>query len=66
LSILDGWWSERHVEGVTGWSIDSDSEGAVDPAAEAASLYDKLEHAILPLYYGKPGAYTEVPARRSR
>lgn len=21
LSILDGWWSEGHIEGVTGWSI---------------------------------------------
>jgi starch phosphorylase len=63
LSILDGWWVEGHIEGVTGWSIDGGSEGTVDPAAEAASLYDKLEHAVLPLYYGKSSAYTEV--RRS-
>ena len=63
LSILDGWWVEGHVEGVTGWLIDGGTEGAVDPAAEALSLYDKLEHAILPLYYGNPDAYTEV--RRS-
>jgi glucan phosphorylase len=52
-----------HIEGVTGWSIDGGSEGTVDPAAEAASLYDKLEHEVLPLYYGKSSAYTEV--RRS-
>jgi starch phosphorylase len=63
LSILDGWWVEGHIEGVTGWSIDGGSEGAVNAAAEAASLYDKLEHAVLPLYYGKSSAYTEV--RRS-
>ncbi len=63
LSILDGWWVEGHVEGVTGWLIDGGTEGAVDPAAEALSLYDKLEYAILPLYYGNPNAYTEV--RRS-
>jgi glycogen phosphorylase len=40
LSVLDGWWIEGCLEGVTGWSID-----------DAASLYDKLEHIILPLYY---------------
>ena len=43
LSVLDGWWIEGHIEGVTGWSI--------DPPQEAASLYDKLEHTILPLFY---------------
>ena len=32
-------------------------------AVEANALYDKLEHAILPLYYGKPDAFTEI--RRS-
>lgn len=21
LSVLDGWWVERHIEGVTGWSV---------------------------------------------
>ena len=63
LSILDGWWVEGHIEGVTGWSIDGGSQELVDPAAEAASLYDKLAHAVLPLYYGNPSAYTEV--RRS-
>jgi starch phosphorylase len=43
LSVLDGWWIEGHIEGVTGWSI--------DPPQEAASLYDKLERTILPLFY---------------
>ncbi len=61
LSVLDGWWVEGHVEGVTGWAIGDD--GAADPASEAESLYDKLDHAILPLYYGKPEAYAEI--RRS-
>ena len=63
LSVLDGWWIEGHVEGVTGWAIGGSDVGDVDPVAEADSLYDKLEHAILPLYYGKPEAYTEI--RRS-
>jgi glycogen phosphorylase len=52
LSVLDGWWIEGCVEGVTGWAID-DHDRAED---EAASLYDKLESKILPLYYqDKPG-----------
>jgi glycogen phosphorylase len=52
LSVLDGWWIEGCVEGVTGWAIE-DYDRAED---EAASLYDKLESRILPLYYqDKPG-----------
>ncbi len=58
LSVLDGWWVEGHVEGVTGWAIGDDRE--LDIAGEAKSLYDKLEHAILPLYYGKPDGYAEI------
>lgn len=46
LSILDGWWMEGCIEGITGWAIpDLDT-----PEEEAAALYDKLESAILPLY----------------
>ncbi len=60
LSVLDGWWIEGHMEGVTGWAIGEDHADAYDPCIEANSLYDKLQHAILPLYYGKPDAYTEI------
>lgn len=42
LSSLDGWWVEGCIEGVTGWSI-----------TDAASLYEKLEHIVLPLFYGQ-------------
>jgi len=64
LSVLDGWWLEGHVEGVTGWAIGcNNNDDEADPVAEANSLYDQLEHAILPLYYGKPDAYTQI--RRS-
>jgi starch phosphorylase len=56
LSVLDGWWIEGHVEGVTGWAIGEDAhasvERPVDSRAHAASLYDKLERNILPLFYG--------------
>jgi len=56
LSVLDGWWVEGHVEGVTGWAIGEDADASperpVDSAAHAASLYEKLERNILPLFYG--------------
>jgi starch phosphorylase len=59
LSVLDGWWIEGHVEGVTGWSIgDSGTEG--DQSKDANEIYLKLERIILPLYYGLPFAYAEV------
>src|SRR5204862_3819958 len=63
LSVLDGWWIEGHVEGVTGWAIGNHNDPETGAAVEANALYDKLEHAILPLYYGKPDAFTEI--RRS-
>jgi glycogen phosphorylase len=46
LSILDGWWIEGCIEGVTGWAIE---DGANDQE-EANSLYTKLENAVVPLY----------------
>ncbi len=68
LSVLDGWWLEGHTEGVTGWSI-----GQREPATathssrdrwapDAASLYDKLEHTIGPLFYRNPEGYADVMA----
>jgi starch phosphorylase len=48
LSVLDGWWVEGCIEGVTGWAI-GDSAGM--PDGNARVLYDKLEQVVLPLYY---------------
>jgi starch phosphorylase len=59
LSVLDGWWIEGHVEGVTGWSIGS-SQSDGDQSIDAQDLYLKLERVILPLFYGLPFAYAEV------
>lgn len=50
LSILDGWWIEGHINGVTGWSIESD--GVTSQAGDAAALYDKLERVVVPAFYG--------------
>jgi starch phosphorylase len=60
LSVLDGWWIEGHVEGVTGWSIGDPTASENDSLAEAASLYDKLEHVILPLFYKEPDRFAEI------
>jgi starch phosphorylase len=59
FSVVDGWWAEGHIEGVTGWSIGS-SEVAEDPSSEIANLYDKLERDIVPMFYGRPNRYMEV------
>ena len=60
LSVLDGWWIEGHVEGVTGWSIGDCATGENNTMLEAASLYDKLENVILPLYYREGDKFAEV------
>jgi starch phosphorylase len=55
LSVLDGWWLEACIEGVTGWAVghDGGSMGHHDGAAMATAedLYSKLEQVVLPLYY---------------
>ena len=58
LSVLDGWWVEGCIEGVTGWAI-----GDGGREHDAAALYDKLEQTVLPLYYGyeaEPGGWIRV------
>lgn len=65
LSILDGWWVEGHIEGVTGWCIGESRRSAAgnaptDNAAEAESLYSKLEGVILPMYYNDRVKFLEV------
>jgi starch phosphorylase len=55
FSVLDGWWIEGCIEGVTGWAIGSNShstEAHAEQSQDAASLYDKLEQVIVPLFYG--------------
>jgi starch phosphorylase len=60
LSVLDGWWIEGCLEGITGWAIGHGGDLAEDAAAEATSLYDKLELLVLPMYYGRPAAFAGV------
>jgi starch phosphorylase len=64
LSILDGWWIEGCIEGVTGWAIGGDKDasmGSRDSRAEdAQALYNKLEMIILPMFCNEPDRYAEV------
>ena len=66
LSILDGWWVEGHIEGVTGGSIgeplgrDPAPDTIADNASDAESLYSKLESVILPLFYEDRNRYLSV------
>jgi starch phosphorylase len=60
FSVLDGWWIEGHVEGVTGWSIGDGWQSETNTEIEATSLYDKLEQVIVPLYYERPEQYASI------
>jgi glycogen phosphorylase len=58
LSILDGWWIDGCIEGLTGWAI-----GTLLPASaadDARSLYEKLESKVLPLYASGTSAWAPV------
>ena len=63
LSVLDGWWLEGCIEGVTGWAIGEDprktGEGA-DRSKDAASLYAKLEEAVIPSFYGDRDGFIDI------
>jgi starch phosphorylase len=48
LSVMDGWWVEGAIDGVTGWSIDAATAADDDRTADA--LYALLEREILPAY----------------
>ncbi|MBI4239161.1 MAG: alpha-glucan family phosphorylase [Deltaproteobacteria bacterium] len=63
LSILDGWWVEGHIEGVTGWAIGNPWPQESTLQQEVDSLYSKLETVILPQYYQRPTEFDQV--RRS-
>jgi starch phosphorylase len=66
LSVLDGWWVEGCVEGITGWAIGSDGADARHPqealsnGRAADSLYEKLERAVVPCFYRDRQRFLEM------
>jgi starch phosphorylase len=62
LSVLDGWWIEGCIEGVTGWSIGPryrTAEGE-NHQGDAESLYKQLEQVVVPLFYGDRDGFLDV------
>jgi starch phosphorylase len=57
FSVLDGWWIEGCIEGVTGWSIGPAPDAPVSEderrRLELEDLYDKLKYLIIPTFYEK-------------
>ncbi|MDR3538108.1 MAG: alpha-glucan family phosphorylase, partial [Acetobacteraceae bacterium] len=57
LSVLDGWWVEGCIEGVTGWAIGVEGDA---PESHGEALLDKLEHVVLPLFHDDKAGWTRV------
>ncbi len=64
FSVLDGWWVEGWIEGVTGWAIGGQASDSLSPeerrVEDARSLYEKLEYSVLPTFYQHVDRYIDV------
>lgn len=64
FSILDGWWIEGCIEGVTGWAIGLHPEAHLAEedrrSRELRDLYNKLEYLIIPTFYNNRDTWTNM------
>jgi starch phosphorylase len=63
LSTPDGWWLEGCIEGITGWAVGPAHQGMdpdPDDRDDAESLYEKLQHDVIPLFYNDPGGFNQI------
>jgi starch phosphorylase len=64
FSVLDGWWIEGCVEGVTGWAIgphpDESLQDQIRRDRELDDLYGKLEYLIVPKFYKERDAWIDM------
>jgi starch phosphorylase len=63
FSVLDGWWLEGHIEGVTGFSIGKHPEyepGGDQDREELDDLYTKLEYVIIPRYKNERDGWVKM------
>jgi starch phosphorylase len=61
FSVLDGWWIEGCIEGVTGWAIGPSPDESLTEhekrEQELHDLYNKLEYLVVPTYYKNRDAW---------
>ncbi len=64
LSVLDGWWIEGCIEGVTGWAIGERCDPVKTDddrsACDAASLYAKLDQVVIPMFYHDRNRFIDI------
>ncbi|MDD1757277.1 MAG: alpha-glucan family phosphorylase, partial [Methanotrichaceae archaeon] len=64
LSVLDGWWIEGCIEGVTGWAIGPKPNELIGEGErrvrELKDLYNKLEYLVVPMFYNNRDAWTNM------
>jgi len=64
FSVLDGWWIEGWIEGVTGWAIgphpDETLSANESVNRELDDLYNKLEYIIVPTFYTKKSEWVQM------
>ena len=64
FSVLDGWWIEGWIEGVTGWAIGPQPNENVlveeCRRRELDDLYNKLENIIIPMFYSRRGDWIKM------
>jgi starch phosphorylase len=64
FSVLDGWWIEGCVEGLTGWAIGPSADQMLNEQdtrrRELGDLYNKLEYLIIPKFYQERDAWIDL------
>lgn len=63
LSILDGWWPEGCIHGITGWQIGCGYEGQGQNECDLISLYEVLIDDVIPTYYLDKRRWAEMMKR---
>ena len=64
FSVLDGWWIEGCVEGLTGWAIGPSPDQRLNDQdtrkRELSDLYNKLEYLIIPKFYQQRDTWIDL------
>ena len=64
FSVLDGWWIEGCVEGLTGWAIGPSPDQLLNEEEtrkkEISDLYNKLEYVIIPKFYNERDNWVDM------